>query len=127
MAEQATTSNFKNFVPYTPKKGEEYMNDAQKEHFRQILVSWKSELMEDQVLDVDLERALEGLSAAHRTVVVARFFMDWSVEETADVLGIRPGTVKSRLSRALDQLAEELSGIPVFRSVTTREDAHHES
>lgn len=47
MAEQATTSNFKNFVPYTPKKGEEYMNDAQKEHFRQILVSWKSELMEE--------------------------------------------------------------------------------
>ena len=92
---------------------------------RPLLV--KSELMEDQVLDVDLERALEGLSAAHRTVVVARFFMDWSVEETADVLGIRPGTVKSRLSRALDQLAEELSGIPVFRSVTTREDAHHES
>ena len=47
MAEQGTTSNFKNFVPYTPKKGEEYMNDAQKEHFRQILVSWKSELMEE--------------------------------------------------------------------------------
>ncbi len=47
MAEQATTSNFKNFVPYTPKKGEEYMNDAQKEHFRQILMSWKAELMEE--------------------------------------------------------------------------------
>ena len=53
--------------------------------------------------------------------------MVWAGEETADVLGFRPGTVKSRLSRALDQLAEELSGIPVFRSVTTREDAHHES
>lgn len=47
MAEQATTSNFKAFVPYTPKKGEEYMNDAQKEHFRQILLSWKAELMEE--------------------------------------------------------------------------------
>ena len=86
----------------------------------------KSELTEDQVLDVDLERALEGLSPAHRTVVGARFFRDWSVEETADALGIRPGTVKSRLSRALDQLADELQETPVFRSAITREDIHHE-
>jgi len=91
---------------------------------RPLLV--KSEVAEDQLLDVDLERALEGLSPAHRTVVVARFFMDWSVEETADALGIRPGTVKSRLSRALDQLADELQETPVFRSATTREDVHHE-
>ncbi len=27
--------------------GEEYMNDKQKEHFRQILLNWKAELMEE--------------------------------------------------------------------------------
>ncbi len=33
------------FKPYKVKKGEEYMNDAQEEHFRSILKSWKDELM----------------------------------------------------------------------------------
>jgi DnaK suppressor protein len=31
--------------PYQPKRGEDYMSDAQLEHFRQILNSWKRELM----------------------------------------------------------------------------------
>jgi RNA polymerase sigma-70 factor (ECF subfamily) len=84
------------------------------------------ELIEDDVVDVDLERALGGLSPSHRTVVVARFFMEWSVDETADALGIRPGTVKSRLSRALVQLANELSDTSVLRSGVSQEDVHHE-
>ena len=40
-----TTNQFRNFEPYTPKKGEEYMNAAQLEHFQKILESWKAELM----------------------------------------------------------------------------------
>lgn len=35
------------FTPYEEKKGEEYMNDTQKEHFRGLLMSWKKELMEE--------------------------------------------------------------------------------
>lgn len=35
------------FVPYVPQKDEEYMSAQQKEHFRKILDSWKSELSED--------------------------------------------------------------------------------
>ena len=34
-----------NFEPYQEKKGEEYMNDAQQEHFRAVLTNWKNELM----------------------------------------------------------------------------------
>lgn len=33
--------------PYAVKKSEEYMNDAQYEHFRAILDTWKSQLMEE--------------------------------------------------------------------------------
>lgn len=33
--------------PYKEKKGEEYMNDAQYEHFRHILSEWKRQLMEE--------------------------------------------------------------------------------
>jgi DnaK suppressor protein len=32
-------------APYKPKRGEEYMSDAQLEHFRSILSAWKRELM----------------------------------------------------------------------------------
>jgi len=39
--------NFKNFEPYPLRKGEEYMNDAQVAHFRNILKLWKKELMEE--------------------------------------------------------------------------------
>ncbi len=92
---------------------------------RPLLV--KAEFAEDKMVDVDLERALESLAPAHRTVVVARFFMEWSVEETAEALGIRPGTVKSRLSRALNQLAGELGENPMLAPASDREDKHLES
>ena len=34
-------------APYVEKRGEEYMNEEQTEHFRQILLAWKRELMEE--------------------------------------------------------------------------------
>jgi DnaK suppressor protein len=37
----------KQFAPYVPKKGEEYMNDKQLSHFRKILQTLKDELRED--------------------------------------------------------------------------------
>ncbi len=33
--------------PYQAKPDEEYMNSAQQEHFRKLLLAWKSELMEE--------------------------------------------------------------------------------
>ena len=35
-----------NITPYKPKKGEEYMNERQREHFKQVLHAWKKSLME---------------------------------------------------------------------------------
>lgn len=46
-AKKAATTDFKNFTPYKPKRGEEYMNEKQREHFRNILMKWKSELMQE--------------------------------------------------------------------------------
>jgi RNA polymerase sigma-70 factor (sigma-E family) len=60
---------------------------------------------ERQVDDHDhLWAALARLSPPHRAVVVLRLVEDLSEEETATMLGVAPGTVKSRLSRALDHL-----------------------
>ena len=42
-----------NFEPYKEKKGEEYMNEKQEEHFRRILNAWKTELMQEVDRTVD--------------------------------------------------------------------------
>jgi RNA polymerase sigma-70 factor (ECF subfamily) len=62
----------------------------------------------DDLPDPDLLNAVEGLSLRYRSVVVARFFLDWSVEQTADSLGIPEGTVKTRQARALERLRRQL-------------------
>ena len=54
--------------------------------------------------DDSLDAAVAALSVDHRAVVVCRIHMDWSVEQTAVALDLKPGTVKSRLARALEQL-----------------------
>ena len=59
--------------------------------------------------DPSIVAALAELSVDHRSVVVCRLFLDWSEADTAAALGIRPGTVKSRLSRALAQLETRLA------------------
>ena len=46
-AKKAASAEFKNFVPYKPKRGEEYMNEKQREHFKAILLNWKTELMQE--------------------------------------------------------------------------------
>ncbi|MFA5631872.1 MAG: RNA polymerase-binding protein DksA [Porticoccaceae bacterium] len=35
------------YEPYKEKKGEEYMNINQREHFKKLLYAWKQELMEE--------------------------------------------------------------------------------
>jgi len=60
------------------------------------------------VADPAVRRALLDLPIRQRSVVVCRLFLDWSVEETAAALGVRPGTVRSRLHRALQSLEASL-------------------
>ncbi len=49
MAVSKVSSKATGFVvsPYKLKKGEEYMNEKQLDHFRQILLEWKKQLMEE--------------------------------------------------------------------------------
>ncbi|WP_243058066.1 RNA polymerase sigma factor [Nocardioides sp. SR21] len=55
-----------------------------------------------------LVRGLARLSPAHRQVVTCRYLLDLDEAETAAALGWPRGTVKSRLSRALAKLREEV-------------------
>ncbi|MEW2477497.1 RNA polymerase sigma factor [Micromonospora gifhornensis] len=62
-----------------------------------------------------LVRALRSLPAKDREVIVCRYFLDLSEEETVTMLGWPRGTVKSRTSRALVKLRGLLATEKVSR------------
>jgi RNA polymerase sigma factor (sigma-70 family) len=57
-----------------------------------------------------LLEAMGRLREDDRLVIGCRYLLELSEAETAAALGLRRGTVKSRLSRALDRLREEVGG-----------------
>ena len=57
-----------------------------------------------------LLRVRRGAPDEQRLAIACRYFLDLSEEETAAALGGRRGTVKSRVSRALEQLREADAG-----------------
>lgn len=54
-------------------------------------------------------RELDRLGAHQRDVLVCRYLLELDERETAAMLGLSPGTVKSRSSRALRRLRDRLS------------------
>jgi RNA polymerase sigma-70 factor (ECF subfamily) len=60
----------------------------------------------------ELLRALEQLRPADREIVSYRYLLGLDEAETAQALGCARGTVKSRLSRALERLRAELDPTP---------------
>lgn len=68
---------------------------------------------ESAVLDHEerarLVAAINDLADGDREVIAARYFLDLSEAETAEILGLPRGTVKSRLSRAVGRLRARLA------------------
>jgi RNA polymerase sigma-70 factor (ECF subfamily) len=62
-----------------------------------------------------LRQALETLPPEQRQVVILRYFSDLTVPEVSAVMGEREGTIKSRLSRALDRLGVVLRQDEIFQ------------
>jgi RNA polymerase sigma factor (sigma-70 family) len=70
-----------------------------------------------------LLRAVDDLPEPDRLVVSCRYLLELSEAETAETLGLRPGTVKSRLSRALGKLRARLPADLDPRSIPEAADA----
>ena len=77
-----------------------------------ILTSWReipSEALEQKELGALLRKAIDGLPAIYRNVVLLRDIEEMDVRETAAVLGISEGAVKVRLHRARALLQRDLA------------------
>ncbi len=64
-----------------------------------------------------MRRALLALRPRYRTAVVLRYYLGHSTRETAGLMGVPEGTVKSLLHRAVGQLRDAL-GDRVLEEVT---------
>ncbi|MEV6316799.1 SigE family RNA polymerase sigma factor [Streptomyces sp. NPDC051776] len=62
---------------------------------------------EQQLLHDAMWRAISRLPDRQRAMVVLRYYEDLSEAQTAEVLGVSVGTVKSAVSRALSKLRED--------------------
>jgi RNA polymerase sigma-70 factor, ECF subfamily len=71
-------------------------------------VSDPEQTMAQREIRAVMERAIDGLPDAFRVVFIARLVEGMSVEETADLFGLQPETVKTRVHRARQLLREEL-------------------
>jgi RNA polymerase sigma-70 factor (ECF subfamily) len=72
-------------------------------HRRDVRPSWPAggeTLLERQELRAMVRRKIDLLPGDYRTVLVLRDMEELSTDETAEVLGINPGAVKTRLHRA---------------------------
>ncbi|MDK0523613.1 sigma-70 family RNA polymerase sigma factor [Streptomyces sp. ML-6] len=75
---------------------------------------------EATVSALDVREAVRALSPDHREVLVQMYFRGLTVNETAQALGIPPGTVKSRSYYALRRLARSLPGYSSSSSSASR-------
>lgn len=71
-------------------------------------ITWPADPAHDHDKNMDVRHAIVQLPTAQRQVVVLHYLYDLRIEDVASILGVEPGTVKSRLSRARTALAVTL-------------------
>ena len=86
------------------------INAAYDEQKKLICHSELPETIEDSHEEISLEEkydintAVTRLSEKYRTVIILKYFNEFSVKEIADIMGAPEGSVKAYLSRARDEL-----------------------
>jgi len=86
--------------------------DDEGDYFPKDFADWRdipSEALQRKELREALKRALDGLPQKYREVLILRDIQHLSIQETAQVLGLTEGTVKTRLLRARFQMRDALA------------------
>lgn len=89
----------KGFEPYKPKKGEEYMNEPQREHFKALLLAWKKQLQEE------VERTVHHMRDDANNYADPA---DRATQEEEFALELRTRDRERKLIRKIDQTLEQI-------------------
>lgn len=104
---------FDNQAGWAYRVGLNWARSRLRKRKREVLSETMPEgVAEIRFTDPDLDRAVKALPVDSRAVVVLRHYLDWSTDDVARALQIRPGTVKSRLHRAMQELRQQLEVTP---------------
>lgn len=69
---------------------------------------------EDVSLSISLQELLEQLNEDEKSIIILKFYQDYSFKEIADVINMPLGTVKSVFYRALIKLRKRFKGDQVY-------------
>jgi RNA polymerase sigma-70 factor, ECF subfamily len=82
---------------------QEFIDDGDSDYTPAMLTDWReipSEALDRKELREILQRALDELPEKYREVLISRDVREMNIQETAHLLGISEGMVKTRLFRA---------------------------
>jgi len=91
---------------------DEHQSDEEGEYFPRDFADWREipcEQLQRAELRNALKQALDSLPPRYREVLILRDVQHLSIQETAQVLGISEGNVKTRLLRARLQMRDTLA------------------
>ena len=97
--EGGSTASLFGIEPYQPKKNEEYMSEGQLEHFRQILMAWKAELMSE------VDRTLNTMQDESTALPDVN---DRATQEEEFALALRTRDRERKLIRKIDKSIAEI-------------------
>lgn len=60
---------------------------------------------------IDLLQAMDEIEEKYKTVLLLRYYQDYSVKQIASMLKCPEGTVKTNIRRGLDKLKEKMKGV----------------
>ncbi|KWX79842.1 RNA polymerase subunit sigma [Paenibacillus riograndensis] len=76
---------------------------------------WDQPTLRTDGTDPEISRAMHKLTDKQRTVIILRFYHDYTLAEIAALLNIPLGTVKSRYHAGLQLLRKQLGNLPLER------------
>lgn len=99
MTDGGSTASLFGIEPYQPKKNEEYMSEGQLQHFRQILLAWKAELMSE------VDRTLNTMQDENTALPDVN---DRATQEEEFAIELRTRDRERKLIRKIEQSIEAI-------------------